>query len=219
MNGNHLEQKMEEAGDEFLQQLEALRKYVNFSLTWEGLRINYDAVDNTDNDSEEVLSEPRGSIIINDKGFKIYYDGNVVFGVNEQGVLDINAPRITGYEPSTFGGWESLTVPYSSQNNPEYYMYSKVMELSPAGLSSKLVNGVRVDSTSMSAHSEMDDTNVNFAIQQSTGKMYTNQATLYNSVISGGTIGNTVITLKNSDGTITKKMRLTADGTGIELYN
>lgn len=204
-NGNHLGSKLEEAGDDFLQQLDALRKYVNFSLTWEGLRINYDAVDNTNNDSSEVLTEPRGSIIINDKGFKILYDNNVVFGVNEQGVLDINTPRITGYQPNEFAGWESAVVPGQiTSSNPDYYMKTDNTDLSPVGIST-YVNSDLIQA-SVRAHPVGSD-RANFAVENDTGKMYANEAKLFSPNLQAP-----YILLKSPNGNITKVLQLSNAG-------
>lgn len=209
INGNHLEQKLENAGSEFSEQLEALKKYVTFSLTWDGLRINYDPVDNSNNTSEDVLTDPKGSIILDDKGFKILYDSQIVFGVDEYGVLNINNPRIDGYEPDTFAGWNSGTVVYSENNNNavQYYMQGNNTDLSATGLDS-YVNGVSVKASIRSGSASNRNIS-NTAIGALDGLLYALNAKLYSPTIDVD--GGSVI-LKSPNGT-KYKLTVANDGT------
>ncbi len=207
MNGNHLEQKLEEAGDDFLAQLNALKRYVNFSLTWEGLRINYDDVDNTDNNSSGVLTEPKGSIIINDKGFTISYGDQVLFGVDEHGKLKISGdPIIEGYSPDSFAGYDA-----NIDNDGYRYMNGGNIKMSPNGMDTAL-NGNTIRSSFM-ALTEDGSSNSNFLIRRSDGRMYSNKSVGYNSYMWYPTI-----ILKSPDGNIQKQLTINNNGE-IELIN
>ena len=200
-NGNHLEQRLIDAGEDFAKQLQALSKYVNFSLTWDGLRINFDDIDNTDNTSADVLQDPKGSIIIDSTGLTIIYDGKVVFGVDEHGILKMNSPKISDYEPTKFGG---LRV----ETGQTDYVYGYNFEIAAEGVQKTFSPTATAVNCAISAHPVGDIINADFAISAQDGKMYANAPIIY----------NPQIWLKNADGSISKRIRLNSAGNGIELY-